>query len=318
MTPEATTALAGLAAANHGVFSALHLDLLGVTEHERAHRLETGLWIQVHEGAFRIAGAPPTLRGDLLAASWAGGNRAVVSHRSGAFLHDLPGKRDDVVELTCPRWRRARHEGLIVHESLALPDRDITFVDGIPVTTVERTIFDLCSIYRHRTIDMAIDNALRRELASFDSLVATLRRLGHRGVKGTALLRSLLAVRDPLRAPTESERESMLIDVLLAHGLPEPTRQYVIRDESGAFVARVDLAYPELRIAIEYDSYQEHVGKQQLVRDSRRRNAITALGWIVLVGTAEDVRLGRRARVASPPSGEHAQQRSNLRRRTGT
>jgi very-short-patch-repair endonuclease len=84
----------------------------------------------------------------------------------------------------------------------------------------------------------------------------------------------------------------MLIGVLRSHGLPTPARQHVIRDDTGAFVARVDLAYPDLRIAIEYDSYQEHVGKRQLVRDSRRRNAITALGWIVLVGTAEDVRLG--------------------------
>ncbi|MFI5046146.1 MAG: hypothetical protein ACHQIG_03705 [Acidimicrobiia bacterium] len=109
----------------------------------------------------------------------------------------------------------------------------------------------------------------------------------------------------------------MLVDVLLAHGLPEPTRQYVIRDVTGAFVARVDLAYPELRIAIEYDSYQEHVGKQQLVRDSRRRNAITALGWIVLVGTAEDVRLGQGRALASAVR-RARDQRSNLRRRTGT
>ena len=58
-------------------------------------------------------------------------------------------------------------------------------------------------------------------------------------------------------------------------------------------MAQVDLAYPALKIAIEYDSYQEHVGKLQLVRDSRRRNAIAALGWTALAATAEDVRYGQ-------------------------
>ena len=49
---------------------------------------------------------------------------------------------------------------------------------------------------------------------------------------------------------------------------------------------------------MEYDSYQHHVGKDALVRDSHRRNAITAIGWIVLVATAEDVRYGNGAQFA--------------------
>jgi predicted transcriptional regulator of viral defense system len=293
MTPETSAALARIAEQHHGVFSTLHLKLLRIGRHEREHQIGCGHWLELHDGVFRFAGAPRTHRGDLMAGAWAGGHRAVVSHRSAAHVHGLPGGNGQIVELSCPRWRRARHDGLVVHERTALPDRDITFVDGIPVTTVERTIFDLCSLLGPRTIDFAIDSALRRDLTTFDRLAATLRRLGHRGVKGTVLLRSLLAQRDPLQAPTGSEREAMLIQVLRAHGLPEPVRQHVIRDVSGEFVARVDLAYPALRIAIEYDSYAHHVGKQQLVRDNRRRNRIVGLEWAVLVGTAEDVRLGQ-------------------------
>ena len=304
--------IAAIGERHHGIFNATHLSMVGVGRAQRTYRLTTGRWVQVYERVYRIAGTPVTLRSDLISACWAGGTRAVVSHRSAAFLHDLPGKADTRVEITCPHWRRAQHDGLLVHESRALPDRDITLVDGIPVTTVDRTIFDLCSVVGPRTVDFAIDNALRRELTTVGDLVRTLRRLGHRGVKGTQMLRRLLAARDAAYVPTESEREQMLLDVIRSHGLPEPRRQHVIRDELGQFVARVDLAYPDPRIAIEYDSYQEHVGKQQLVRDSRRRNAITALGWRVLAATAEDVRLGQghalasainRARGLRPPTG---------------
>ena len=55
----------------------------------------------------------------------------------------------------------------------ALPDRDLTFIDGIPVTTVERTIFDLCAVRGPKTVDLAIDNALRRSLTTFEHLAAT-------------------------------------------------------------------------------------------------------------------------------------------------
>ena len=107
------------------------------------------------------------------------------------------------------------------------------------------------------------------------------------------MLRGLLAERDSNYVPTESEREQMLLRVLREHGLPEPERQFSIYDDAGQFLARPDLVYRDLKIAMEYDSYQHHVGKDALVRDSRRRNATTAIGWVTLVATAEDVRHGQ-------------------------
>jgi len=218
--------------------------------------------------------------------------RAVASHRAAAGLHEIPGGREDLIEITCPRWRRAQHDGLLVHETRALTDHDRTVVDKIPTTTVERTIFDLAAVCGPFTVELAIDNALRRELTTLDELGVTLRRVGKRGRKGTKLLRSLLAERDPAYTPTESERELMLVRLLRQHGLPKAERQFSIHDDEGNFIARPDLVYRDLKIAMEYDSYERHVGKHALVRDSRRRNAVSALGWIVLVATAEDVRYG--------------------------
>jgi hypothetical protein len=85
----------------------------------------------------------------------------------------------------------------------------------------------------------------------------------------------------------------MLLRVLREHGLPEPERQFSIYDEHGNFVARPDLVYRDLKISMEYDSYQYHVGNEAHVRDNRRRNTIVGVGWHPLVATAEDVRYGK-------------------------
>jgi very-short-patch-repair endonuclease len=100
----------------------------------------------------------------------------------------------------------------------------------------------------------------------------------------------VLSERDPRASVAESPPERELAHHLVRQGLPDPVLQHVVRDAQGAFVARVDLAYPQFLIAIEYESFQEHVGKAALVRDRERRNALTALGFTVLTATAADLR----------------------------
>ena len=110
----------------------------------------------------RVVGTPLTWRGRLLAACWAGGTHAVASHRGAAELWQLPGRDIESTEITCPRWRRARHDGLLVHESLVLDDIDTTTRERIPVTTVPRTLFDLAGVVGPTTVNIAVAAALRR------------------------------------------------------------------------------------------------------------------------------------------------------------
>ena len=73
-------------------------------------------------------------------------------------------------------------------------------------------------------------------------------------------------------------------------GLPPPEVQFTIFDDNGRFVARVDLAWRELRIAVEYDGLW-HVGSaSQMHADRRRLNALVGLGWIVLHVTSARLR----------------------------
>ena len=85
----------------------------------------------------------------------------------------------------------------------------------------------------------------------------------------------------------ESPPESVLRVVLRCAGLA-PVPQYVVRDAEGRFVARVDLAFPDVRIAVEYDGAW-HGRPGELARDRRRHNALVAAGWTVVHITAADM-----------------------------
>jgi hypothetical protein len=244
-----------------------------------------------------------------MAACLAGGACAAAARRSGAAVHDLPGARRDIVEIVCLRWRRAQRGGLIVHESKALDPIDVTVVDGIPVTTVARTLFDLGAVYPLGMVELALERALQRGMVTLDELERTVRRLSRQGRPGGPTLRQLLEVRTPGSRATESVMETRLIQALRARGLPEPVRQFEVWN-GDLFVARVDLAYPESRVAIEYDSDEFHAGRTATRRDRSRRHALIAVGWLPIdIGPAE---LRRGAVAASAAVAEALRTRSGV------
>lgn len=289
--------IADRAATRHGVFDLAEAREVGFSRHDIEYRIATKQWLVVSRGVYRSAGAPVTWRSDLVAACLAGGATAVASHRSAAQLYELPGGRQDALELTCRRWRRARVPGLIVHETAVLDAYDRRVVDAIPVTSPGRTLLDLGAVYGDRTVERALQSALRRGLVDEAKLVGLLGRLGRSGRNGAGVLRRVLAVRGIGTKATDSDPETAVLQLLRQHGLPPPVTQYEIRS-GPRLVARVDFAYPDLKIAIEYDSFQEHVGGLALVRDAARRNELAALGWVMLVATAPDLRSGGRVLVA--------------------
>ena len=290
MAKDLDAQLARIAERHHGIVAAQHLDQLNVTREARAVRVENGRLVALHEGVFRIAGAPVSWRSNLIAACWAGGTRALASHRSAAALWSLPSGRADVIEITCPRWKRARHDGLVVHESALIEDIDRAEIDRIPCTSVTRTLFDLARTLSPVMLDANIDTALQRKLVTVDALRNTAGRLATKGRPGGQRFRAAVDARNVTSAIPESVPERLIADMLVRQGLPAPDQQHVIRDAGGGFVARVDLAYPEWMIVIEYDSVEHHTGTAAHVRDSMRRDAIGDLGYVVLTATVADLK----------------------------
>ncbi|WP_240619556.1 DUF559 domain-containing protein [Blastococcus sp. TF02-8] len=102
--------------------------------------------------------------------------------------------------------------------------------------------------------------------------------------RGSRLAREVAALADGLAG---SPQETRLRLLLRAAGLPAPEAQFRVFDEAG-FVARVDFAYPELRIAVEYDGAW-HAERGQFRRDRRRLSRLAAAGWRVVFVTAADL-----------------------------
>jgi hypothetical protein len=253
--------------------------------------------VLLYDGVYRMGGAPRTWRGDLLAACWAAGTTALASYLSAAQLRGLPSGRSDVIEITCPRWHRTRHDKLVVHESLVIDELDRAEIDAIPCTSVARTLFDLARTLSPVMLDANIDNATRRELVTLDELRNISTRLATKGRPGGRRFRQVIEARSVTAALPESVPERLLAEMLVRQGLPAPQHQFVIRDAAGGFVARVDLAYPEWMVVIEYDSVEHHTGTPAHIRDSARRNAIGDLGHAVLTATSADLK-DRAARLA--------------------
>ncbi|MGH9277183.1 MAG: hypothetical protein ACRD12_03625, partial [Acidimicrobiales bacterium] len=215
----------------------------GATRDEIHHRLRTERWIRVGRNVYRLAGVPVTWEQRALAACLVAGVGAVVSHRSAAVLFGVSGFRPGRVEITVPPGRNNCNPLARVHRSVV--ERS-TRREGVPVTHAARTLADLSRVVSPPLLEEAVDDLLCRRLVKLAAIEP-----------GTKALRTVLeAWNGDGEAATRAEMR--VVRALLATGLPQPTRQHWI----GPIRARVDLAYPHERIAIELDSFRWHGGRR--------------------------------------------------------
>lgn len=203
---------------------------------------------------------------------------AVLGGRSAlwAWGVELAGP-EEPVEVVLPPARRVRRRRHVTVRGDVLREEEAVGSAWGPVTSPARTAFDLARRGSLRQSVPQLD-ALARTTSVTAEDVALLAR-HHRGARHLTRLPAALAEMDP-RA--ESVRESLLRLLVVEAGFARPVLQHTIRDRDGRFVARVDLAWPDLRIALEYDGGYHDV-PEQVVLDRKRLNAIQQCGWSVLV-----------------------------------
>jgi very-short-patch-repair endonuclease len=209
---------------------------------------------------------------------------AVLSGRSAAVLWgvDLAGPDDDVECTVAASCRAGTVRGVRVTRR-ALSPADITQRAGVRVTTRLRTALDLARIAPPDEAVVALDRFIRSgvvDLLAVRAAAAATTGPGCRQVRRVADLADGLA---------ESPQETRVRLLLHRSRLPRPTAQFVVRGADGAFIARTDFAWPELRVALEYEGAW-HGERQNVARDRRRLNELTAAGWTVVFVTAADLR----------------------------
>jgi very-short-patch-repair endonuclease len=153
---------------------------------------------------------------------------------------------------------------------------DITVRDGLPVTTVARTVADLGGAVPLTVVERATEWALRNCLVELAGLTALSNRLR---TKGGRALATVLGQRPVGAAPTESDAETLFVQLVRRAGYPDPLRQFrlLLRGRR----CRLDFAWPTLRLAVEIDGAGVH-GPEELPSDLRRQNKVVLDGWMIL------------------------------------
>lgn len=234
----------------------------------------------VRRGVYRAAGAPESWRQCLLAACLAC-PRAVASVTAAGAVWELAGfVEPGELEITVPDARRVRLDGVTVHQSEVWGPGHVAVKHRIPVTSVARTLCDLTACASPRVIEHALDDALRRKLVSLRSVRRVAHALDTKGRRRGTTMRTLLGERQPGFDPGGSVQEVRVAKLLVAAGLPAPVAQHPVR--VGGRVLRVDLAYPELGIVIEYDGWDSHRGHGVFHGDRDRGNELELRGLTVL------------------------------------
>lgn len=257
----------------------------GLTDRQLETRVKRGILLRPIQGVYVYASGRDCWQQRAMIAQLAHvGVLGVLSFVTAAAIHGLlPASL--LPHITVPLGHSNKGRGAKVHRS-AVPLLDRCRVDGFYLTTVSRTIVDLASVLDRETLAAVVDVAFCRKLATKASVLAALARAG-KGQKGRQLLREVLEVWSPAIEP-DSPAEMRLVRQLGELGVDDVVLQHEVYDVDGTFVARLDLAWPERRKALEYDGVDAH-GPRAWGRDEPRYARLKALGWDVESVTKYDL-----------------------------
>ena len=229
---------------------------------------------------YAVGHAALTNDGRLIAAVYACGTGALLSHRSAGAKHGLlawsPNRIDVVV---CEK--RAQRPGIELHRSRSLTAADRTLVAAVPVTTVARTLVDLADVLDERRLTRPIARA--EELRVFDLRALEEVQARVPGRRGRHRLNRVLAGYRAEPHFLRSEAEHRLKRLCEDHGLPQP--------QFNASVAgfEVDAYWPAAKLALEFDGAETHLTRHAFHADRRRDRALAVEGIQTLRVTWPDL-----------------------------
>jgi very-short-patch-repair endonuclease len=274
--------VAQLAARQWGVLSRAQLRSLG------ASTAVIDVWVRrsrlhvVYRGVYAVGHIALRTEGRRLAAVLACGPGAVLSHRSAGAHWGLLATAQTRIDVTAPR-SRDRVPGIRLHRSRSLDAKDATTHEGVPITTIARTLLDLAATVPEGGLERALAQAERLQLYDHRAIADVIgRNNGHRG-RG-ALARA--TAQEPKL--TRSELEQQFLALVRKAGLPEPLSNHVLADLDHQR-HEVDFYFPTHNLVVETDGWDTHKTRAAFKSDRRKDAALTSAGCRVMRFTYDDI-----------------------------
>lgn len=262
-----------------GLISRAQATAAGLTTDQLKRLTRSGTWRLVAHRVFAVEPVVMTWPMRAMAACLSSGGDAYLSFSSAAHLWRLDGfstapRRLDV---SSRRQTRIADSGVVWHRLAQVNRGDFTTIDGLPVTSLPRTLADLAMSVNAQKLEMAFSSAIRRQ-PKWYAQIAQYVGGAERHRPWVAALTRLL---NPDACLSESALEVLVKRLVFAAQVPAPTQQYEVH-VGGRFVARLDFAWPQRKLAIQAQGYQFHHGRQRFEVDAKQLSQLAAHGWLVL------------------------------------
>jgi very-short-patch-repair endonuclease len=283
-------AVAGLADRQHGVVAREQLRRSGLSDDQIDSWVRDGRIWRVFRGVYAAGSAPITEQGRLLAATLACGQRAVISHRSAAFLLEIGERSPRVIDVIAIGKRGHGIDGIRVH-GVVFPERhELVRVRGIVCTGVARTVVDLAGVIGEDRLRETFERAKAGQVLDLGAIEAVLASGGRR--RGAPMLRRVIEEWRPVEETTRystvrSLFEAKLLPLVARSGLPMPRINAPVRTTDRTL--EVDLLWPNERFIVEADSRRHHAVEVAFERDRERDLDLKAVHHDVLRVTWKQV-----------------------------
>ena len=264
--------MAAVAAAQFGVISTAQVRACGIERSGIAHRLRAGRLVPQYRGVYAVGHEVLRPEGHRMAAVLACGRGSALSHGGSGRHWSIWWGTSPWIDVTRPRAGRGP-AGIRVHGGLLGPD-DVTVLNGIPVTTLARTVVDMAPGLGESALRRLIDDAIRHP--AYDQ--AAMDRQLARGRPGAPAVRAELLSRHPDSHRTRSEFEAIALPLLAHHGLPRPEVNVWLPGLGN----EVDLLWRNERVVVEWDSRAHHDNDPSFEHDREQNVELLAAGYVPL------------------------------------
>jgi very-short-patch-repair endonuclease len=260
----------------HGAVGRWQLLAAGAGARAIDHRVARGQLLPVHHGVYAVGHRNLSRLGRWMAAILACGPGALLSHCSAAALWGMRPSAATRIDVTIHGGPRKR-AGIVVHRG-ALPSDEITEHQGIPVTTVSRTLLDLASQIGAQALECALREADVLRLTDDHGLEDLLARYPRK--RGAKAIRAALTELQAGQGRTKRELEARFKSLLFAENLPRPEFNATL--ELDGTTIEPDCLWRKQRLIVELDSHAYHRTRAAFEADRERDRILTRAGYRVI------------------------------------